>query len=59
MTELKGISDTKSKKEASLKEIRDRESSKESKNMAMAELKKVKHNVQFWNLRGSKYNRFS
>ena len=41
MSELKHISDSKCRKEHLMKEIKDKEVSRETKNSAMAELKKV------------------
>ena len=41
MSELKGISASKSAKEAAMQEIKDREMTKDVKGQAMAELKKV------------------
>ena len=41
MSELKGISESKIRKEAAMQEIKDRETTKEVKSHAMAELKKV------------------
>ena len=41
MTELRDISNSKIRKEAAMQEIKDRETTKEVKGQAMAELKKV------------------
>jgi hypothetical protein len=41
MSELVGISESKARKEAAMQEIKDRETTKEVKGHAMAELKKV------------------